>query len=122
MNEDRQVNLLNMLGQEKYDNFMKHMEDSKKRQEEDEKREKDRVERMTKAMIDKGYLISGEYYSGYRFRGKHVAMWDGKKGCFQTINFTMGQFYVEELPYFGDVIETNQDGFLPFDKIEARKI
>jgi hypothetical protein len=44
-------------------------------------------------------------------------MWDGEKKVFLTINYTMGNFYVEEIKHFEDVAETRIDGFIPFEKI-----
>jgi len=121
MKEEHKVKLVDMLGEEKANLIFKQVENQAKLNEIHEKAKKDEEARMVNAMIDKGYLIGGEYYSGHRFRGKHVAMWDAQEGCFLTINFTMGSFFVEKLPYFGDVAHTNQDGFIPFDKIEKRK-
>jgi hypothetical protein len=121
MKEEYKVKLVDMLGEEKANLVFKQIEDEAKQMTIREQAKKDEEARMVNAMIDKGYLIGGEYYSGHRFRGKYVAMWDAQEGCFLTINYTMGSFFVERLPYFGDVAHTNQDGFIPFDKIEKRK-
>ena len=121
MKDEHKVKLVDMLGEEKANLIFKQVEDQAKQNEIQEKKKKDEEARMINAMIDKGYLIGGEYYSGHRFRGKHVAMWDAQEGCFLTLNYTMGAFFVERLPYFGDVAHTNQDGFIPFDRIEKRK-
>jgi len=45
-------------------------------------------------------------------------MWDADKKIFLTINFTMGNFFLEELQHFEDVAETRIDGFIPFIEIE----
>jgi hypothetical protein len=73
---------------------------------------------MIKEMIAKKDLIGGEYYNGHRWRGKHVAMWDAEKGVFLTLNYTMGNFFIEELQHFEDVAETRIDGFIPFKQIK----
>lgn len=121
MKEEHKVKLVEMLGEEKANLAFKQIEEQAKQTAIRNQAKKDEEARMVNAMIAKAYLIGGEYYSGHRFRGKHVAMWDAQEGCFLTINFTMGSFFVEKLPYFGDVAHTNQDGFIPFDKIEKRK-
>lgn len=122
MKEETKVNLIAMLGEEKANNIFKQTEESARLKKIAQDKEAAHLVRMELSMIGKTYLISGEYYNGYRWRGKHVAMWDGEKGCFKTINFKMGSFFIEDLPYFGDVKDTNQDGFIPFEKIEPRTI
>jgi len=76
------------------------------------------LKKMVNRMIPKKDLKGGIYYNGHRWRGKHVAMWDADKKVFLTINYTMGNFYVEELQHFEDVAETRIDGFIPFKEIE----
>lgn len=122
MKEENKVNLINMLGEDKANLIFKQIEEETKRNKLFEENKKIHETKMTNAMIDKNYLIGGEYYNGHRFRGKHVAMWDGQKKCFIAINYTMGAFFIEELPYFGDIAHTNLDGFLPFERIEQKKI
>lgn len=80
------------------------------------------LERMINVMIPKDDLIDGHHYNGHRWRGNHVAMWDADAGLFKTINYTIGYFYIEDLKYFGDVRETNIDGFLPFEEILKKEI
>lgn len=122
MKEETKVNLIAMLGEEKAQHIFKQTEDSARLKKESQEKEKAELDRMVSAMIDKSYLIDGQYYNGHRWRGSHVAMWDADRGVFLSIRFKMGQFDIQTVPYFGDVADTNQDGFIPFDKIEKRKI
>ncbi len=121
MEEETKVNLINMLGEEKANLIFKQTEESAKRNVLAQEREENELKTMIQKMVPRGYLLGGEYYVGHRWRGKHVAMWDSKEGCFLTINYTMGEFFIEKLPYFGDVEKTNRDGFIPFNIIEKVK-
>ncbi len=118
MKKEHYNKLVTLIGKEKADavkeNFEKHKEDMKLQQE----REEAELQEMVKVMIPKKGLIDGQYYNGHRWRGKHVAMWDGEKKVFLTINYTMGNFFLEELKHFEDVAETRIDGFIPFMVIE----
>ena len=110
--------LVEFIGKEKADavkeNFIKHKEEMKLHQ----KREEAELKEMVNKMIPKKDLKDGTYYNGHRWRGKHVAMWNADKKVFLTINFTMGNFFLEELQHFEDVAETRIDGFIPFIEIE----
>ena len=110
--------LVQLIGKEKADavkeNFTKHKQEMKLQQ----KREEAELKEMVDKMIPKKDLKDGTYYNGHRWRGKHVAMWDANKKIFLTINFTMGNFFLEELQHFEDVAETRIDGFIPFIEIE----
>ncbi len=110
--------LVEFIGKEKADavkeNFIKHKEEIKLQQ----RREEADLKEMVDKMIPKKDLKDGTYYNGHRWRGKHVAMWDADKKIFLTINFTMGNFFLEELQHFEDVAETRIDGFIPFIEIE----
>lgn len=110
--------LVGLIGKEKADevkeNFIKHKEDMKLQQE----KEAAELKEMVDKMIPKDDLKDGAYYNGHRWRGKHVAMWDADKKVFLTINYTMGNFFLEELQHFEDVAETRIDGFIPFIQIE----
>lgn len=105
--------MVEKLGKTKADNIVKLIQNQEvenaNRMLKDALLQKKRLEKI----IPKAELIGGEYYTGFRYRGKHVAMWDVKKGVFLTINYQFG-FFLEELPYFLDVIDTNFDGFMPF--------
>lgn len=122
MKEDTKVNLVAMLGQEKADHIFKQTEESARLKKESQEKEKAELDRMVGAMIDKSYLIDGQYYSGHRWRGSHVAMWDAQKGEFLSIKYKFGMFSIQSVKHFSDVADTNEDGFIPFDKIEKRKI
>lgn len=110
--------LVGLIGKEKADevkeNFIKHKEEQKRQREKEEVELKEMVDKM----IPKADLKDGAYYNGHRWRGKHVAMWDADKKVFLTINYTMGNFFLEELQHFEDVAETRIDGFIPFIQIE----
>ena len=118
MKKEKYARLVELIGKEKAD----EVRESYIKYEEEKKlqgiKEHERLERMLNTMIPKKDLIGGEYYNGHRWRGKHVAMWDAEKKLFLTINYTMGNFYVEELQHFEDVAETRIDGFIPFKEIE----
>lgn len=122
MKKGQYARLVELIGVEKAnevrENFKKHEEEKKLQG----IKEHERLERMVNAMIPKKDMVGGEYYNGHRWRGKHVAMWDGEKGVFLTINFTMGNFYVEEIKHFEDVAETRIDGFIPFEIINKFEI
>ncbi len=122
MKEEHKVNIVAMLGEDKANIVFKQIEESAKQKVLHEEREKAELARMTNSMIDKGYLLDGAYYNGHRFRGPHVAMWDAERSVFLSFRFKHGHFDIETVPYFGDVANTNQDGFIPFDKIEKRKV
>ncbi len=122
MKEVNKVNIIEMLGEHKANIVFKQIEESAKQKVLHDEREKAELARMTNAMIDKGYLLDGAYYSGHRWRGPHVAMWDAERNVFLSINFKHGHFDIQTVPYFGDVADTIQDGFIPFDKIEKRKV
>jgi len=117
MKKEHYDKLVTLIGKEKADavkeNFEKHKEELRLQG----IKEHERLERMVNAMIPKKDMVGGEYYNGHRWRGKHVAMWDAEKKVFLTINYTMGNFYVEEVQHFEDVAETRIDGFIPFEKI-----
>lgn len=74
--------------------------------------------KMVDNMIPKEELVDGGQYNGHRWRNDNVAKWDSFKGVFVTINYTMGEYFIEEIPHFVDVIDTKFDGFIPFKKIE----
>ena len=118
MKAEHYEKLVDLIGEEKANEVRENL-----KKHEEEKRlqgikEHERLERMVNAMIPKKDMVGGEYYNGHRWRGKHVAMWDGEKGVFLTINFTMGRFFVEELNHFEDVADTRIDGFIPFEVIK----
>jgi hypothetical protein len=118
MKKEQYTRLVELIGKEKADevreNHIKHKEEQKRQKEKEETGLKEMVDKM----IPKAELKDGVYYNGHRWRGKHVAMWDGDKKVFLTINFTMGQFFLEELQHYEDVAETRIDGFIPFIEIE----
>ena len=114
--------LVELIGKEKADavkeNHIKYEEEKKLEQ----KREADKLKAMVDRMIPKNDMKDCQYYNGHRWRGQHVAMWDAKKGVFLTINFTMGNFFLEELQHFEDVAETRIDGFIPFEEIKKLEV
>lgn len=118
MKKEHYNKLVELIGKEKADdvreNHIKY-EEEKKRQ---KQKEVDELKEMVGKMIPKKDLKDGTYYNGHRWRGKHVAMWDADKKVFLTINYTMGNFFIEELQHFEDVAETRIDGFIPFIQIE----
>lgn len=118
MKKEQYARLVELIGKEKADevreNHIKHKEKQKRQLEKEEAELKEMVDKM----IPKADLKNGVYYNGHRWRGKHVAMWDGDKKVFLTINFTMGQFFLEELQHYEDVADTRIDGFIPFIEIE----
>ena len=122
MKKEQYNKLVTLIGKEKADavkeNFEKHKEELRLQG----IKEHERLERMVNVMIPKKDLVGGEYYNGHRWRGKHVAMWDADKKVFLTINYTMGNFYVEEIKHFEDVAETRIDGFIPFEIINKFEI
>jgi hypothetical protein len=122
MKKEQYTRLVELIGVEKADevrlSFIKH-EEQKKHQKEKESNE---LKKMINRMIPKKDLKGGIYYNGYRWRGKHVAMWDADKKVFLTINFTVGNFFLEELQHYEDVVETRIDGFIPFKEIKKINI
>lgn len=118
MKKEQYARLVELIGKDKADevreNHIKHKEEQKRQLEKEEAELKEMVDKM----IPKDDLKDGVYYNGHRWRGKHVAMWDGDKKMFLTINFTMGQFFLEELQHYEDVADTRIDGFIPFIEIE----
>jgi hypothetical protein len=117
MKDEHYIKLVEKLGKEKADRIKQAMVDDNERKRLDGIKEHERLERMVNAMIPKDKLEDCVYYNGHRWRGQHVAMWDAKKAVFLCINFTMGNFYLEELEHFEDVANTRFDGFIPFEKI-----
>lgn len=118
MKKEHYNKLVELIGKEKADEVRENhakYEEEKKRQ---KQKEAEELKEMVDKMIPKAELKDGAYYNGHRWRGKHVAMWDADKKVFLTINFTMGQFFLEELNHFEDVAETRIDGFIPFIEIE----
>lgn len=118
MKPEQYNKLTELIGKDKADevreNLIKHKEEKKRQKQKDA----DELEEMVDRMIPKKDLIGGVYYNGHRWRGKHVAMWDADKEAFLTINYTMGNFFLEELQHYEDVAETRIDGFIPFIEIE----
>jgi hypothetical protein len=118
MKKEKYARLVELIGKDKAD----EVRESYAKYEEEKKlqgiKEHERLECMLNAMIPKQDMVGGQYYNGHRWRGKHVAMWDADKKVFLTINYTMGNFFVEELQHFEDVVETRIDGFIPFKEIE----
>jgi hypothetical protein len=118
MKNEHYNKLVELIGKEKADvvkeSHIKYEENKKLQQ----KREEAELKEMVDRMIPKKDLKDGGYYNGHRWRGKHVAMWDADNKIFLTINFTMGNFFLEELQHFEDVAETRIDGFIPFIEIE----
>jgi hypothetical protein len=118
MKPEQYNKLTELIGKDKADevreNLIKHKEEKKRQKQKDA----DELEEMVDRMIPKKDLIGGVYYNGHRWRGKHVAMWDAEKEAFLTINYTMGNFFLEELQHYEDVAETRIDGFIPFIEIE----
>ena len=118
MKKEQYTRLVELIGKDKADevreNLIKHKEEQKVQKQKDAAE----LEEMVDRMIPKKDLIGGVYYNGHRWRGKHVAMWDAEKEAFLTINFTMGNFFLEELQHYEDVAETRIDGFIPFIEIE----
>jgi hypothetical protein len=117
MKEEHYIKLVDKLGKEKADKIKQAIEADTEQKRLDGIKEHERLERMLNAMIPKKDMKDCQYYNGHRWRGKHVAMWDANKGLFLTINFTMGDFFLEELKHFEDVAETRIDGFIPFEEI-----
>ena len=120
MKEEQKIKLINMLGEEKANVIFKQTEKMAKLRILEAQREKDRIESMERQMIEKDSLIDGQHYNGFRWRGEYVARWDGINSIFLTIRFKHGQFDIEKIPYFGDVKETNQDGFIPLEIINKK--
>jgi hypothetical protein len=122
MKKEKYARLVELIGKEKADevreSLIKYQEEVRLQ----DIKEHERLERMIKEMVAKKDLIGGEYYNGHRWRGKHVAMWDAEKKVFLTLNYTMGNFYVEELQHFEDVAETRIDGFIPFKQIKKIEV
>jgi len=118
MKPEQYNKLTELIGKDKADevkeNLIKHKEEKKRQKQKDAAE----LEEMVDRMIPKKDLIGGVYYNGHRWRGKHVAMWDAEKEAFLTINYTMGNFFLEELQHYEDVDETRIDGFIPFIEIE----
>lgn len=121
MKEEQKVNIINMLGEERAKIVFKQAEDAAKLKIIEAQREKEKLEKLERQMIIKNYLIDGQHYNGFRWRGEHVARWDGVNGIFLTIRFKHGHFDIEKIPFFGDVKDTNQDGFIPLERIEPKK-
>lgn len=118
MKPEQYNKLTELIGKDKADevreNLIKHKEEKKVQKQKDAAE----LEEMVDRMIPKTDLKGGVYYNGHRWRGKHVAMWDAEKEAFLTINYTMGNFFLEELQHYEDVAETRIDGFIPFIEIE----
>ena len=118
MKTEHYIKLVEKLGKEKADNIKLAMIKDKEERVRQAELEEAKLKEMVARMIPKKDLKDCTYYNGHRWRGQHVAMWDAKKGVFLCINFTMGNFFLEELNHFEDVINTRIDGFLPFIEIE----
>lgn len=118
MKDEHYIFLINKFGKEKADNIKNALLEADKRKIKHHELEAEKLREMVNRMIPKKDLKDGVYYNGHRWRGKHVAMWDADKKIFLTINFTMGNFFLEELQHFEDVAETRIDGFIPFIEIE----
>ncbi len=122
MKKENYDKLVYLIGEERAD----AVRESHIKYEEEKKlqgiKEHERLERMLNAMIPKQDMVGGQYYNGHRWRGKHVAMWDAEKKVFLTLNYTMGNFFIEELQHFEDVAETRIDGFIPFKQIKKIEV
>jgi hypothetical protein len=122
MKKEKYARLVELIGKEKADevreSLIKYQEEVRLQ----DIKEHERLERMLNAMIPKQDMVGGQYYNGHRWRGKHVAMWDAEKKVFLTLNYTMGNFFIEELQHFEDVAETRIDGFIPFKQIKKIEV
>lgn len=122
MKKEQYTRLVELIGVEKADevrlSFIKHEEQMKHQKE----KEANELKKMVNRMIPKKDLKDGIFYNGHRWRGKHVAMWNDDKKVFLTINFTVGNFFLEELQHYEDVIESRIDGFIPFKEIKKMNI
>ena len=118
MKDEHYIILINKFGKEKADNIKNALLEADKRKIKHHELEAEKLREMVNRMIPTKDLKDGVYYNGHRWRGKHVAMWDADKKVFLTINFTMRNFFLEELQHFEDVAETRIDGFIPFFEIE----
>jgi hypothetical protein len=65
-------------------------------------------------MINRQSLTRGAYYIG-TCRNTNIAQWNGSEFIF--INYEFSRPYVETINYYGDVSDTNADGFIPIYKI-----
>jgi len=66
-------------------------------------------------MISKKDLKEGCYYIG-TCRNTNIAKW--YNGKFIFINMFFDKPYIEEISHYSDVININQDGFIPIDEIK----
>lgn len=71
-------------------------------------------------MIPKQELVDGGLYIAESdlCRGMWFGVWDAKEQVFQCLRYKFG-YRQDDLPYFGDVRETNMAGFAPMKKIEC---
>ena len=122
MKAEHYIKLVEKLGEEKADKIKLAIEADTERKRLDGIKEHENLERMINAMIPKEKMEDCVYYTGHRWRGQHVAMWDTNKSVFLCINFTMGNFFLEELNHFEDVANTRIDGFIPFERITKIEI
>ena len=122
MKAEHYIKLVEKLGEEKADKIKLEIEADTERKRLEGIKEHENLQRMINAMIPKEKMEDCVYYTGHRWRGQHVAMWDANKGVFLCINFTMGNFFLEELNHFEDVADTRIDGFIPFERITKIEI
>lgn len=120
--EDLNKKLIEKFGEEKASNIIKGIERNNEANRLAAIAEHEHLQRMINVMIPKDKLVDGTHYVGHRWRGTHVAMWDDKEQIFKAINFTMGNFFLENLEYFEDVKDTRLDGFIPFEVINKVEI
>ena len=118
MKEEQFNKLVDAIGLAKATNVREKLLEAELRKKDQMILEAKKLAEMVAVMIPKEELVDGGQYNGHRWRNDNVAKWDGFKGVFVTINYTMGEYFIEEIPHFVDVMNTRLDGFIPFEKIE----
>jgi hypothetical protein len=118
MKEEQYNKLVDAIGLDKANNIREKLLEAELRKKDQIIIEAKKLAEMVDVMIPKEELVDGGQYNGHRWRNDNVAKWDSLKGVFVTINYTMGEYFIEEIPHFVDVMNTRLDGFIPFEKIE----
>jgi hypothetical protein len=87
---------------------------------EGEKIREQHLDEICSKMIKKEELVDGGLYIAESdlCRGMWFGVWDAKEQVFQCLRYKFG-YRQDDLPYFGDVRETNMAGFAPMKKIEC---
>jgi hypothetical protein len=107
---------------EKREKILANIEKTWQSRKEGERMRQEYLDELCSKMVPKEKLKDGGLYIGPadEARGMWFGVWDSKKNTFHCYRYKFG-WQPWELPYFGDVRETNQAGLAPMEEVEYKE-